>query len=324
MSKEKKDDPRDLNGDGDVSRAEKEYYDRANPDPLSAQELAQKYGFALRVLRSNDELWRLFQKALGEAKRGKEGAQWTTDKFTAELQNTTWWATNNEYARKAWAAQKIGGADWTTSVDNAEEVIKRRAIGVGLRLSENNLRQLAVRYLYEGWEDSRRVGMLDAALAEFVGKNEANPGNVTLNSDFQAIAYNYGVELPDGWLDKTNKDILRGVTTEDLATQWIKDQAKSKYKPIAGQIDSGQTTREALSQYMSTVSELLELGGLDKVDINDPLMKKALGSNGPGEEMMTVYDFEKSVRRDARWAKTKNGQQSTVNLAQDFLKNLGF
>lgn len=323
MSK-RNDDPRDLNGDGEVSKAEKEYYDRVTPDPLDAKELAQKYGFALRVLRSNPELWSLFQKALGEAKKGKEGAQWTPDRFTAELQNTKWWSENNEYARKAWAAQKIGGADWRTSVQNAEEVIKRRAIGVGLRLSDNNLRQLAVRYLYEGWEDSRRSGLLDAALSEYVGKNDANPGNVSLNADLQTLAFNYGVDLPDGWLDKTNKEILRGTMTEDLAIQWIKDQAKSKYKPIAGQIDSGQTTREALSQYMSTVSDLLELGGIDKVDLNDPLMKKALGSNGPGEEMMTVYDFEKAVRRDSRWAKTKNGQQSTVNLAQDFLKNLGF
>lgn len=316
----KNDDPRDLNGDGDVSEAERQYYKTANPDPLSAKELAQKYGFALRVLRSNDELWKLFQKAV---KGETAGDQMTVDAFTAALQNSKWWAQNNEYARKAWTAQKLGGADWKASVETAEQVVQRRAASFGVRLGKNQLRNIAVRYLYEGWEDPRRSGLLDTTLSTFVGKGKST-GDAALQTDLRQLAWQYGVKIDDSYIDRMQKQIMRGEISEETAIQSIRDKAKSKYSPIAEQIDSGQTTREAMSQYLNSMSDLLELGGADKVDLDDPLIKQALGSNSPGGEPMTAWDFEKVVRRDARWKSSKNGQQTYVNVAQKFLKSMGF
>lgn len=311
---------KDLDGDGKVTPAEKDYWKSLNPDPLSAKELAQKYGFALRVLRSNKELWKLFQKAV----KGKSsGDQMTVDGFTAALQNTDWWQENNEYARKAWTAQKLGGADWQASVQNAEQVVKTRALAYGLKPSKNQLRELALSYLYEGWEDPRRQGLMDAALAKYVGK-PSMPGDVTLQTDLRKTAWDYGVDIDDAYVDRIQKDILLGKTTEELAVQAIKDKAKSKYKPLVNQIDNGETTREAMSPYLESMSRYLELGGVDKIDINDPLLRQALGTTDTEGKMMSAWDFEKMVRRDSRWAETENGTRAYANTAQDFLKSLGF
>lgn len=316
----KKDDPRDLNGDGEISKAEKEYWKNTNPDPLSAKELAQKYGFALRVLRGNDELWELFQKAV----KGKTaGDQWTPDAFTAALQNSTWWKENSEYARKAWTAQQLGGADWKTSVNTAKQVVQQRAARYGVTLNDNQLRDLAVKYLYEGWEDPRRSGLLDSALSKYLGK-EGSVGDVAFQDSLRTLARNYGVNVDDALIDRLQKQIMRGEITEETAQRTIIDRAKSKYAPIADQIESGLTTREVLGQYTSSMAELLEIGDPDQVDLDDPLIKQALGTPGPDGKIMSAWDFEKLVRRDARWAKTKNGQQSYVNVGQEFLKSLGF
>lgn len=311
---------KDLDGDGNVSPAERDYWKTLNPDPLTAAELAKKYGFALRVLRGNDELWKLFQKAV----KGKTaGDQMTVDGFTAELQNSKWWRENSEYARKAWTAQKLGGADWKVSVQNAEQVVKTRALTYGLKPSKVQLRELALSYLYEGWEDPRRQGLMDAALAKYVGK-PSMPGDVVLESDLRKLAWEYGVQVDDDYLDRIQKDILRGKTTEELAIQAIKDKAKSKYKPLATQIDNGETTRGAMSQYLESMSRYLELGGVEKIDLDDPLLRKALGTTDTEGKMVSAWDFEKMVRRDPRWAETKNGTQSYVRTAQDFIKSLGF
>lgn len=309
---------KDLNGDGKVTPAEEDYWKSVNPDPLSKKELAQKYGFALRVLKSDPELWSLFRRAVaGET----AGDQWTADKFTVELQNSSWWRENNEYARRAWTAQQLGGADWKASVENAESVVQRRATSYGVALNKTQLRDLATRYLYEGWEDPRRIGFLDSALSDYLNK-ENSVGDVEFQTDLRTLAFNYGVKVDDSFIDKLQRQIMRGVLTAEQAEQQIIDKAKSKYAPIADKIDQGQTTREALSMYISSMSDLLELGGEDKVDLNDPLLKQAM--SGEDGQMMSVWDFEKAARRDERWKNTKNGQMTYVSFAQEFMKQLGF
>lgn len=316
----KKDDPRDLNGDGDVSKAEKEYWKNTNPDPLSAKELAAEYGFALRILKADPELWKLFQRAV----KGKTAGEQMTEKaFTAALQNTSWWRENSEYARNAWAAQKLGGQDWKTTVETSEQLVQQRAAFYGIRLNKNDLRDLAIRYQYEGWSDQRRLGLLDSALSKYLNKGDST-GDAQFQTDLRKLAWSYGVSIDDAYIDKLQKQIMRGQITQETADQMIRDKAKSKYAPIADKIEQGQTTREVLSQYISSMNDLLELGGDDQVNIDDPLIRQALGGNSPGGEPMSAWDFEKLVRRDARWKDTKNGQMSYVNVAQGFLKSLGF
>ena len=105
----------------------------------------------------------------------------------------------------------------------------------------------------------------------------------------------------------------------------MREKAKSKYAPLATAIDNGETTRSALKGYTGAMADLLELDEA-KIDLDDPLLKRAwTTTNGPDGKpsTMTLFDFENEVRKDARWKSTKNGRQTTLNVAQSFLRSLG-
>jgi len=154
--------PADLNEDGKVTPAEKRQYrkDKLAPDRLSQGELAQDYGYALRVMKSDPELWSLFQQATN----GRD--QWTKDKFTAALMNTDWWAKNNEFQRKGLAARAMGGADWQASLANARLKAQAEATHQGRRLYEEQLASLSEDIVMNGWDQADRGQMLATKIAQ--------------------------------------------------------------------------------------------------------------------------------------------------------------
>lgn len=312
----------DLDRDGNISPAERAAYRQRKelePDPLSKRELAAEYGYALDVIYANPELRKLFERALNA-----EDGQWEPALFIARLKNTNWWK-NGKYWRQAWVSEKEG-SEWGNDFANAQEVVRRRATALGATLDEQQLKRLTRRYLYEGWYDGPRGTFLDNALADYIG------GSVADGDDTEAVlrrqAWEYGIDktLGDDYYVKAMRRIARGEVTLEGLTAEMRQQAMSKYKPFAGALEKGQTTREAVSGYTAAMSELLEIDPT-KIDLDDPLLKKAWttrpGTEG-GEELMSVYDFETTVRQDPRWRATGNGRRATMSTAMQFLQGLGF
>lgn len=312
----------DLNGDGEISPAERAAYRQRQdmqPDPLSRSELAAKYGYALEVIYANPELRKLFERAMKA-----EDGQWEPTLFLAKVKDTNWWK-NGKYWRQAWVSEKEG-SEWGNDFANAEEIVRRRATALGASLDEKQLKRLTRRYLYEGWYDGSRATFLDNALADFIG------GDVVDGEDTESVlrrqAWEYGIDkvLGDDYYTKAMRRIARGEVTLEGLTAEMRQQAMSKYKPFASALEKGQTTREAVGSYTAAMSELLEIDAT-KIDLDDPLLKKAWttkpGVEG-GEELMSVYDFETTVRQDPRWRATGNGRRATMSTAMQFLQGLGF
>lgn len=309
----------DLDGDKKISPAERQVWRDSQPDQLSKSELAEQYGYALSVIYSNRQLTELFNRAL----KGDREGQWTTQKFVAELKSTDWWK-NGKYWRQAYISQKEG-TEWENDMASATKAVNMRATALGVTLDEKQAKRLATRYLYEGWYDGPRQSFLDDALSEYIG--EASVGVEDYEAQLRSLAFNYGVEktLDETWYTNAKRRLARGETTLDSLTAEVREKAKSKYAPLAGAIDNGETTRSALKGYTSSMADLLELDET-KIDLDDPLLKRAWttvnGLDGtPGT--MTLFDFENEIRKDGRWKSTKNGRQTTLNVAQSFLRSLG-
>jgi hypothetical protein len=312
----------DVNEDGVISEAERKAYkaqQELEPDPLSRKELAVKYGYALNVLMSNPELERLFTRAVN-AKKG----QWAPERFIAELKNTDWYKQGKFY-RDAWVMEQEG-SEWQDQMQAAREVISRRATALGAGLDEGQVDKLARRYLYEGWYSGPRSAFLDNALSEMIVGDTV--GEEDVEGSLRNLAWDYGVEqgLDENWYLRAQKDLAQGKTTMANLTNQLKQMSMSKFAPVSESINNGQTARQALKQYSSTMADLLELDET-KIDLNDPLLKKAwttqMGKDGQSE-LMTVFDFEEMVRKDPRWQATGNGRRATMDAATSFLKSLGF
>ena len=312
----------DLDNDGTISPAEREAYKQRKalePDPLSKRELAEKYGYALEVIYANPELRKLFERALSA-----EDGQWATEMFKARLRDTDWWG-KGKYWRTAWVTEKEG-VEWENTWNGAQEVVTRRATALGATLSDTELKRLTRRYIYEGWDEGPRATFLDNALAGFIGGDATDRDDT--ESTLRRTAWEYGVDkgLDDQWYTRAMRRIARGDATVEGVTAEIRQRAMSKYKPFAGDIESGQTTRGAVSQYTAAMSELLEVDAT-KIDLDDPLLKRAWTAKAKekgGEDLMSVYDFETLVRQDPRWRSTGNGRRATMSTALQFLQGLGF
>lgn len=310
----------DFNGDGEVTKEEKQAWKATQPDRVSREELAENYDFALSVIFANKELRDLFLEAFND-----RSGQWTADRFQAALKNTDWWK-KGKYWRDAFYIEKEG-IEWEEQTKTARRVISARANELGVTLSEGDLKRLARQYLYEGWFDGPRSAFLDDALTEFMGE-APGVGDQDYAAELRAMAFQYGIEkmLDESWYANAVRSLTRRETTMERLMAEIREKAKSKYPALSKMIDNGESVRSSMKGYLGSMASILELDeGL--IDLDDPTLRQVLTAQN-GEDglpaLMTLYDFEASLRKDPRWQRTKNGRQTIVNTAQSFLQSLGF
>ena len=73
------------------------------------------------------------------------------------------------------------------------------------------------------------------------------------------------------------------------------------------------------SPYKNLMASILELNP-ESIDLKDPTLRLAFG---PDKET-TIYDFEKTLRKDYRWQYTDNAKRDVSNVALKVLRDFGF
>jgi hypothetical protein len=71
--------------------------------------------------------------------------------------------------------------------------------------------------------------------------------------------------------------------------------------------------------YKQVMYQTLELNP-DSINLNDPILRSAI--SGQGE--MPIYDFQRALRKDARWQYTNNAREEVSNSVSKVLKDFGF
>jgi hypothetical protein len=97
----------------------------------------------------------------------------------------------------------------------------------------------------------------------------------------------------------------------------INMQAKTYFPALADKIDKGYTVKQLLTPYINTRANILEEDP-DSIDVST---LKSVASDPKG--LMGLYDYEISLRKNPKWAYTKNAQDSLSSLARDMTKMFG-
>jgi hypothetical protein len=106
---------------------------------------------------------------------------------------------------------------------------------------------------------------------------------------------------------------------EELA---IKTMAKTMYPNLSKLIDTGVKVSSLADQYAYYMGQTLELPD-NSIDITkDNYIQQAL-KNGGQEGSMNLNDFQLSLRKDARWAKTKNAREEASSYVNTILSSFG-
>jgi len=137
-----------------------------------------------------------------------------------------------------------------------------------------------------------------------------------------AYAKRYGINL-------NNKDALGYVANElkqgqgDLKKINSKILAISKatYSNLSDVISEDVSLAELASNYRYNMAQVLELSP-DTIDVLNPTIQTALKNNG-NKGVMNLTDFDRMLRNDPRWGKTKNAREEASKYAYDILRDFG-
>ena len=97
----------------------------------------------------------------------------------------------------------------------------------------------------------------------------------------------------------------------------INMQAKTYFPALSDKIDKGYTVKQLLTPYINTRANILE----EDPDSIDIASLKSVASDP--KNLMNLYEYEISLRKDPKWRFTKNAQDSLSNVARDIAKTFG-
>ncbi len=152
-------------------------------------------------------------------------------------------------------------------------------------------------------------------------------GKIAQNiSELKSYATNFGVRLStQDALEKVMSGMKPGGTLTtgslDAQKQSIKTMSKAMYSNLAQSIDDGMDIKSIANQYAYYKGQILEMPD-NAIDPFDPDVQAALRNDGkPG--VMSFTDFQKRLKKDPRWATTKNAREEASGYANEILKSFG-
>jgi hypothetical protein len=124
----------------------------------------------------------------------------------------------------------------------------------------------------------------------------------------------FGGQL-DGWVEK----VLQGESI-DTFKNLIRQTAKiGMPENVAKLLDEGVDLDTVYSPYKKIMASVLEINP-ESIRLDDPVLRSAI--TGQGE--MTIYDYQRSLRKDPRWQYTDNAREEVSNVALNVLRDFGF
>lgn len=307
----------------------------ANIDEIFAL-VQSEYGPIDAIFKENTQLKELMIKAVGDPKDPDD--DYTPQRFLNELQTTTWFASNAGPIRQRQFYKKQY-EDLLKKGGNAEELAKTTEYGRGLASAKQAIADAAVTYgssvnatdldvLATQVYDLANEGNAPIIKAAIRGKIKYTPGaalggeaGVSL-AELQKTASANGLDLNkqfgsslQGWLQK----IAQGESPETYK-QIIRDTAKIGLPDrVASLVDKGVDLDTIYNPYRNMMAATLEVNP-ETIKLNDPTLRMAIG---PDKEM-SLYDYQRSLRKDARWQYTDNARQDVSSIARTVLKDFGF
>ena len=142
----------------------------------------------------------------------------------------------------------------------------------------------------------------------------------TTLQNLKTAAADYGVYFDS---ESAAKAVSLGTTTEQAQMDAIKSLSKGAFPAWSNQIDAGLTMKQIAAPYISAYSNIL---GVDAAGItmSDNLLKQGLQGTDPTKPGgMPLWEFEKAVRKDPRWATSKDAMDSLSNVGSTIARQWG-
>ena len=221
---------------------------------------------------------------------------------------------------------KLAEVEATTTygrgLKDLKDAIETARLASGAELTDLEINTLAQEAYDKGLDRERNS--LNAFLDEkfkfsaTVAKGKAGETLANLQSVAAANGLDlqkaFGSQLPN-WFASINKG-----ESIDTYKKIIRDVAKiGMPQNIASMLDNGVDLDAIYSPYKNVMASVLEINP-ESITLNDPLLRSAI----TGEKELPIYEFQRQLRKDARWQYTNQAKEEVSDVALKVLRDFGF
>jgi hypothetical protein len=236
------------------------------------------------------------------------------------LAKTNWFKNYGVEITKRLAAEKTSPGNFKRAVNDTAIDIKAQANALGFELDDAEVNAIARdAYIYGNAYNSNKIVERIASAGDVTGGQAMN----TVEA-LKAHGSDMGVSYDDDWYTNAARNIAENKSTADDWKRQINEVAKSKYAAFADQIVAGQTVKKVASPYINSMAQILELPP-ETIQLSDPTINKALTNLNADSKpaLQPLWQFESSLRKDPRWASTKNARDSVDTVSRKILSDFG-
>jgi hypothetical protein len=288
-------------------------------DPKTAQDDMNPDEFARRLGASD---WAI-RNASTYAKRDAERREYTEtlDKYNQQLQLA------DTQEKKDAILAKIGQLNTTSSyargLASAKAYIESVASGLTGTMSPERL-DAFVKKMYDSAND-KDPNIINRELSALISYKPGTQLGGAIGGDLttlRATARANGFDLDTQFGSNINDWLQRLARGESIETfkNTIRGAAKLGLPDkVANLLDQGLDIKDIYAPYRNVMASVLEIAP-DSISLDDKTLRTAIGP----EKEMSIYDFQRSLRKDPRWQYTDNARQESSTAVLGILRDFGF
>jgi hypothetical protein len=288
-------------------------------DPATSEDDMEPDEFIRRVAASD---WAI-RNATTYAKRDAERRQYTEtlDKYNQQLELA------DTQQKKDEILAKIGQLKTTSSyargLASAKAFIEATASGLTGTMSPERL-DAFVKRMYDSAND-KDPNIINRELAALISYKPGMQLGGSIGGDLtvlRATARSNGFDLDTSFGSSINDWLQRLAKGESIETfkNTIRGAAKLGLPDkVANLLDQGLDLKDIYAPYRNVMASVLEVAP-DSINLDDKTLRMAIGP----EKEMSIYDFQRQLRKDARWQYTNNAREEASDSVLKVLRDFGF
>lgn len=257
--------------------------------------------------RARDAQRREYNETLDKYNKQLEMAD-TQEKKDAILSKIGQLKTTSAYARglesaKAYIEATASGLTGTMSPERLDAFVKRMYDSANDKDPNIINRELAALISYK--PGTQLGGSIGADLTAL--RATARSNGFDLDTSFGSSINDWLQRLAKGESIETFKNTIRGAAKLGLPDK------------VANLLDQGLDLKDIYAPYRNVMASVLEVAP-DSINLDDKTLRMAIGP----EKEMSIYDFQRTLRKDPRWQYTDNARQESSDSVLKVLRDFGF
>jgi hypothetical protein len=282
-------------------------------DDMDPTEFARRLGASDWTIRNGttyakrDAQRREYDETLSKYNQQLELAD-TQEKKDAILSKIGQLKTTSSYAMglasaKAYIEATASGLTGTMSPERLDAFVKRMYDSANDKDPNIINRELAALISYK--PGTQLGGAIGGDLTTLRATARAN--GFDLDTSFGSSINDWLQRLAKGESIETFKNTIRGAAKLGLPDK------------VANLLDQGLDLKDIYDPYKKVMASVLEVAP-DSISLDDKTLRGAIGP----EKEMSLYDFQRTLRKDARWQYTNNAREEASDSVLKVLRDFGF